>query len=352
MNFPGKIFVLILLVKLPATQLAMAQQAWKFSNRLQLGAVHDNNIFESVQNAEGAMVSSAIFQTQGRRKFDKILFKYSLSNGIQFYPNHREEHKITQIVETETMWRVRPKVLLSGIAGGTFKFFLNAPFDFIHSHSALRLLLNLTGQLVANVQIEGTQLEYAATSQFDFFNRNISISLQRRLGNRLLLASGISQSAARFQRQAFEESEPGIFLEKGETQRDGQRSVFVRCTTGRKYLFRLTGEYIENSSNSIGYAYSSWRFAGIGAMRFTDLWLLRMAVILQDKRYNEVIHPPNLLEFDLERSETNSAVFDLSYDFNTDLSALLRLSFYKNESGLRGRYFSKNLLFLGLEYRF
>ncbi len=352
MRAKGTGFVFIFSLNLLLLPTLRSQENWRFNNRLQVGTFYDNNIFESVQNTENAMVTSAIFQTQGRRQFDKIRFSYSYSNSLQLYPQHGEEHKITQIANTEAVWPVHPKIQFSGTAGGTAKFFLNAPFDFILSHSSLRLQINLPGKFGGILQVDGTQLEYAETDQFDFFNRNYSASLQRRFSSRLLLESGYSVAVATFQRRAYIETEPGFSMAIGARQQDELKSIFLRCTAGRKYLFRLTGEYIQNQSNSIGYAYSGLRFSGIGAARFMDLWLLRMAVILQDKRYSEPIHPVNLLEFDLERSETNSAVVDLSYDFKTDLSALLRLSFYKNESGLRGRYYNKDLLYLALEYRF
>lgn len=352
MTATGRIFVLSLLMQSILVQMLLGQNNWKFSNRLQMGASHDNNIFESVKNKESAGLASVIFQTHGRRQFEKFHFNYRISNGLQFYPEHSDEHKTTQIINAETIWPVFSKVRLSAAAGGTFKFFLNAPFDYILSYSALRLHVDLPWRLHGLIKIEGTQLEYAETNQFDFFNRDYEISLRRRLGNRFLLATGFSRSTVKFQRQALKAYEGNIFLPAAMRQRDTQRRIFARCTAGHRYLFRFEGMYVTNNSNSIGYAYSSIRFSGIGAIRVLDIWLLRMAVILQDKQYQAAIHPANLLEFDLERSETNSAIIDLSYDFNRDISALLRLSFYNNESRLRGRYFTKKMLFLGFEYRF
>ncbi|KAA3616504.1 MAG: hypothetical protein DWQ05_12300 [Calditrichaeota bacterium] len=329
-----------------------AQENWRFNNRIQVGAFHDNNIFESVQNVENSMVSSAIFQTQGRRQFNKLRFNYSYSNGLQFYQQHGEEHKVTQIINAEAIWPVYRKLQINAAAGGTAKFFLNAPFDFIYSHSSVRIQYFFPYKIIATAEVEGTQLEYAETDQFDYFNRNFRASLQRRIGNRLLMESGYLFARANFQRPAYLETGDGFFLEKPEPQQDEQNTFFLRGTFGKKYIFRLTSEYIQNSSNSIGYAYSGFRFSGIGAVHFQEKWLIRMAVILQDKKYKEAINPVNLLEFDLERSETNSAVFDLSYDFRVDLSVLARFSFYKNESGLRGRFYEKDLIFLGMEYRF
>ncbi|KAA3658823.1 MAG: hypothetical protein DWQ10_10340, partial [Calditrichaeota bacterium] len=183
-------------------------------------------------------------------------------------------------------------------------------------------------------------------------NRNFGGSLQKRINTRLLLEGGLSYARARFQRLAYSQTADGFFVEKSENQLDEYNNIFLRFTLGRHYLVRVTTEYLESTSNSVGYAFSGMRLSVVGAAQLKTKWLLRMAIIAQQKNYNENINPVNLLEFDLERSETNSAVFDISYDFTTNISVLGRFSYYKNETGLRGRFYTKKLFFIGSEYRF
>ncbi|MCA9734157.1 MAG: hypothetical protein H6696_09185 [Deferribacteres bacterium] len=331
---------------------AFAQDSWRINNRLQVGSFHDNNVFESVRNTESAFVSSAIFQTQGRRNLGEVRVNYSYSNGLQFYSEFQQEHKITQIVSGDIVWSPAKNIQFTANAGGTAKFFLNAPFDFIQTYSALNVSYFLPGGFSVSLHINGNQLEYAETNQFDFFNRNYGGSLQKRLSNKLLVEGGFSYSGADFQRSAYYQSAEGLFVEKPTRQSDQYNNAFFRVTFGRHYLLRLTSEYMDNSSNSIGYAFSGMRLSVVGAARYKTKWLARMAVIAQEKKYKEDITPVNLLEFDLERSETNSAVLDISYDFIANISMLIRYSYYKNETGLRGQFYSKNLIFIGSEYRF
>ena len=80
--------------------------------------------------------------------------------------------------------------------------------------------------------------------------------------------------------------------------------------------------------------------------------LMRLFTGLQRKQYAEELDKLIVTELDSEREKSNFIILDFSKDITQQLSALVRLSYYYNESPIPGRYYRKQLSSLSLEYRF
>ncbi len=123
--------------------LAPAQSLWQFTNRLQIGAEHDDNIYESSGRPTTALSGRLLFRSRADRSWQKTQLVFAYSGGLQTYPGHADENKLANELTADLRWKANRWCEISGSLQGTVKIYFNGPFDFGTSQSALNVTLQL-----------------------------------------------------------------------------------------------------------------------------------------------------------------------------------------------------------------
>lgn len=331
---------------------ARAQSVWQFTNRLQVGAEHDDNIYESSRRATAALSSRLFFRSRTERTWRKTQLGFAYAGGLQTYPNHADENKLANELDAELRYRLARWCEVTGSLRGTVKVYFNGPFDFATSQSALRVATTLPHQWWLAVSIASYRLDYAESDGFDYLGRSLGVTVRRPITSWLVGEGDLQIARLRYLRPAYADTPAGIWFALGDEQQDRQTGAMARLIIGRRFLVHLGGEFQRNVSNSFGYDYHRWRWSMIAAFRLTPRWLVRLAALRQHKKYKDALPPVLPIELDTERNESNFFVGDVSYDISRDIGWLLRAAYYDNEAAVRGLFYQKTLVFSGLEYRF
>jgi hypothetical protein len=141
-------------------------------------------------------------------------------------------------------------------------------------------------------------------------------------------------------------------LATGQKQKDKNRYVSLQWRYQKKWLLSIEYLFQNNSSNSYGFSYQFHRMTLSTAIHFKMGILMRLFAGLQRKKYAEALDKLISADLDSEREKSNFIILDFSKDITPHLCALIRLSYYYNESPIPGRYYSKSLSSCSLEYRF
>ena len=332
-----------------------AQSKLQVKHRLQAGAERDNNIFETPESEVATLAGRFLYSNQLQKRWRHSALTIQYAGGLQIYPEFSEENKTVQDLSGSLRWQLSKHLSVVGQLRGNAKAYFDAPLDFAHSFSSLTLNALLTEKTVLSLLVSSSRLDYAEFDAFDYANRQLGARLTRALPGAMTIEGALYfnrfnylRKAYRLDRLAFNPVlEPLPF-----DQQDDQWHVQVRLRFGRKYILHFTGEYMHTDANSFGYSNEQARLSAIFGRKFGHDWLLRLAAMMQFKDYRENIVPVIQRTLDPESDENNFIVADLSYNYTTRLTYLIRLAAYKNESALRGSFYRKLQLFIGAEYRF
>lgn len=329
-----------------------AQSNWQFTNRLQIGGEHDDNIFESSARPTSAYSGRLLFSSRTDRSWQRTRVAFAYSGGLQTYAAHADENKLTNEASADLRWNAAPWCQISGSAQGTVKIYFNGPYDFGTTQSAMNVAVQLPRRWTMTFSAATGRLDYVESDGFDFLSRAFGVIVRRPLSDELIVEGGVNLSRLKYLRPALDYAQNGLWFSTGDDQRDRQSGVAARFIFGRRFLVNVFGEWQRNRSNSFGYDYERWRLSLIAAFRLTPRWLLRVAALRQHKKYLEALPPLLPIELDTERNESNFIVADVSHDFSPRLGWLLRTAYYDNEAAIRGLFYQKTVVFSGLEYRF
>ena len=329
-----------------------AQDAWQFSNRLQVGGEHDDNIYESSRRPTAAYSGRLLVRSRAEREWSRVQLSLAYSGGLQTYYSFSDENKLTNEGGADLQWRVNRWCRLSGAVQGTLKIYLNGPFDYGTTQSSLQATLQLPRQWLLTMSVASLRLDYAESDAFDYLGRTYGLSVRHPLLGSLVGEAGAQGAALRYLRAVTYQGANFQWVSGGTSQRDRQSSAFVRLMLGRRFVVHVTGEFQHNASNSLGYDYERWRLSLLTAFRVAPRWMVRVAALRQHKKYTEDLPPIFPIELDTERNESNFLVGDLSFDLSSDFVWLARVAYYDNEAAVRGLFYQKTLWFSGLEYRF
>jgi hypothetical protein len=328
------------------------QNQWQLSNRFQIGAEHDDNIFESSARPTAAYSGRLLFSSRADRVWQRTQLLFAYSGGLQTYNAHADENKLTNEANAEARWNVNRWCQIRGSLNGTIKIYFNGPNDFGTTQSALNVVLQLPRRWGLRLTTSSSRLDYAESDGFDYLGRSFGATVRRPFADWLVAEGGVEHARLDYLRFAYDYAQNGFWFSTGKKQRDTQTGAVARVIIGRKFFVNLSGEWHRNSSNSLGYDFERLRLSLIAAIRLAPRWLLRVAALRQQKKYLEALPPILPIELDTERNESNFIVADVSYDLSPQLGWLLRAAYYDNEAAIRGLFYQKAVFFSGMEYRF
>ncbi len=336
------------------TTLGLSQSpTWEHSGRWQLSLEQDTNVKESPKEAESAGSLRLFADFQAQRPGGRSRAEISLQGAWQSYGRHREEAKLMADVHTTVLWRVAARWELGaqGVLRG--KLWLYDRPDHLFSS----LLVFAEGRLPAQLGLRGSvaqeSMNYAGSTFYDQTGWRGAVQAFRAVSARLVVIVEAGLERSRMDRPAlrYEESSKRWWpLPCEQVDRGAHGGVFFQLQALGHW--RAGYQYERSRSNSFGYSYVRQRLQVLGATRFSQKVLLRLFGALQRKRYAEVLGPWIPIGLDTEREQSNLLLMDVSRELAQGYRLLLRISWYDNESLIRGRYYQKGLFSLSLERRF
>ncbi len=350
MSRPGVLVVFLALLTVPAT--SQTGGKWQFQTRMQVGSEYDSNIFESTRFPVEAMAARGLLKTSASRMLAQGKLALGWSAGMQLYPAWTAENKLNHLLSAAWGRALSRWWSISLKANAQAKLFLRAPYDHVWTWTAAGSTFRLPAGLRLKVQAASARLDYRASDRFDFLERSLVADLGRRFARRWQAGVGVEQGRLEFLRPAYFAGENGVRIIRAAQQQDTRRTFFLRLAYSGSRVIQIRLELQSNDSNSEGYSWQRRRLYLVAAQPLATSWLLRIALMGQRKRYIPTDLAIPLIELDLERSESNYLVIDLTYDRSRQFSWLVRLALYNNEAAFRGFYYSKRQLLFGSEYRF
>ncbi len=345
---------LLMLLILWGATIAYGQNAdtWHVQARLQVGAEYDSNIFESTDFPVEALAARGLLKTSAGRSLAGGKLRLGWSAGTQLYPEWVSENKLNHLLNGTWIRAVKPWWRLTLAANAQAKFFLQAPYDHAWTWTGVGSEFDAPFALRVNILAASSRLDYRASDRFDFLDHTLRLGVRRHGARRWQAELGVELSRVDFLRPAYGLDDNGQRFIRADRQQDDRQTIFLRIAYSGARILQVRLEHQNNDSNSEGYSWQRQRLYLVGAVPLKPRWLLRIALMGQRKRYTPTRLAVPLLDLDLERSESNYLILDLTHDLSPQLSWLLRLAWYNNEAAFRGYFYSKKQLLFGSEYRF
>lgn len=325
-----------------------AQSSWQLSSRLQAGAEYDNNIYETSARHVAATCGRLLIQTRAEKIMARNRVDLDYTGALQIYPHDRNENKLLQDLKAGLLWQAAERFRLFARGQATLKLYPDNVTDYGTATGLAGVAVALAPRVSFEVAAETGQLDYAVGDEFDFAFKGAWLVLRFRQGGNLLW------EAAAFHRQAtyphrYAVTEFGVLLPS--PQNDALATFRLGASLGRKYFLHARLEAQRNSSNRDLFDYNRAQLHFLFGFNPAPRWLLRTAILLQRKQYRMASLPAPLPELDPEREQSNQLAIDLSRNFSSEASWMLRLSYHNNETPVRGLFYRKMLLFTGFEVR-
>jgi hypothetical protein len=343
-----------LICVLPIALLAQKKPTWRAQSRLQLSTEYDNNIREnptdSLQISDQAL--RFLVQTRATRAAPGSNFNLSYHGGLQLYADHGFENKLVNEITasgSRKLGRFSAGVKLYG----RLKLYLNDILD--HSSGAGTVFVRLPPLRGFGNEFSLRYLgqDYRDFPLYGYRDRQIRWRINRRVRRNTAAVVSLILGGMAHDRPAISATEDASQItylagaqEDTYLQTEAELNYSRRCLVNLRYTFQY------NHSNSFGYSYARHQLIVILGVSLPHRFWLRSYAALQVKNYSDASPPIFLTDIDPERDDSNFVILDLSKDLNRQLSALLRLALYDNESVIRDRFYKKALITAGFDFRF
>lgn len=332
------------------------QTKWRLKNRLQTSYEFDDNIRED-PGAPDSLVSDnslrLLFQSSASLNHPKTQVRFNYKGGFQSYFENKVENKLVHDVDGSLAWRFGNFVLGARFEA-RLKLYLNRDLDY--SSGSVQSFFQFPGfaRMSNEIAVGRSGIDYQNSTDFDNSDTNLSWQISRNLSKSVSCRVAPGLSIRRYdQRLAFVVSgtNGNIQVALPEKQKDTSMMFLAHLGYSGRFFFRLSYHFQSNRSNSDIFDYSRHQVSLALGTPLPAEFLLRFYAAAQFKHYS-INNARQPVSADPERNESNFAILDLSRDFRTQLTALLRFAYYNNESVIRERFYRKKLVTFGLDFRF
>lgn len=325
--------------------------SWRVKNRLQTSYEYDDNIRESPDSDSLKNLTDSsykiLFHSRASRKTQKSLFRLNYQGGLQNYFNNSIENKLINELSGYALFSLQ-NIQFGLKASGRLKIYLNDILDYASGSAETFLVLPKMFTFTHKLTMKAGGLDYKDFSIFNYKTSGISWTISRKLYKKLSGQLTLKSEKISYERAALTES----FDLKTIRQQDDILGLKLNLNYTKLVLINFSYLFDNNASNSFGYSYNKHQFVLILGLPLAQNFWLRGYGAIQIKKYDEKSLPVFPTDVDTEREESNFFILDLSKDISPNLSGLLRLAFYNNESTIRSRFYNKLLLTGGFDYRF
>lgn len=352
-----RILIFLIIAGLYSIDNAVAQQTgkWRVKNRIQASFEFDDNIREIPSDTASKIEDSSLkflFHSRAFRRSPKTYLTFAYRGGFQTYFENSFENKLINEFETATSFKVNKFAI--GLRGsGRLKIYLNDILDYVTGSAEFYVRLPQILNFGNEVTFKTTGLNYQNFSSFDYSEHQIRWTISRRIASRFTLKFELSGKRVNYDRSAIDFVSVENRLQLLDTrQQDNNFEALFRLSYAKSFVLNLSYSFQRNNSNSFGYGYYKHQVVLVFGFPLPYGAWLRGYGATQIKDYFEETLPMFPTDIDTEREESNFIILDFSKDLNTNLTALLRLACYNNESIIRSRFYHKTLVTLGFDFRF
>lgn len=325
--------------------------------RLDLSALYDGNVFESVSGARGDAAALLGAHLQSRCAASRG-FSLSLeyNGGLEVYRRYSTESRTIHDFQLGCARRLTPSLSAGLSCQGRAKMFFHAG----RGHTLFRAWPSLSWtaspRLTGRVFLLLSRLNDAQGSEFDYRQAGAGVSLERSLADRLSATVQYTVSSFRFSRTALDyrpaDPEPGTWVDLGVAQEDTRQEVVTSLELFRGALLHWDLSYTAHQSNRYGDAYRAFRLQFLAAKPLPWRLTTRLYWTVLLKKYTDSLRPVLQVQPDSESEESSYVLTDLSRDLRPQTSLRIRLGYYRNESVFRDHYYEKVVSSAGITERF
>ncbi|MBL7094969.1 hypothetical protein ISS22_13460 [candidate division KSB1 bacterium] len=347
-----KIVICFLLLTNTSVFSQSQKKSWTIKTRIQHGVEYDNNIEESRDFAQSDGLMKLVLNSKLKYFQNKWFVQLNYHGGMQYYFASQFENKFSHDFSGAVSYWQSRRIRIGGNFHTRLKAYSRRNWDyFLTDYETFISFPFSRSELTFYYTLQG--LNYLSYDQFDFGVNKFAMAFQTKLGKyNTIRLKGCLQNI-NFVRYALS-YDPQLeeILIKGQKQKDKNSYFSFQWRYQKKWLLSTEYLYQKNRSNSYGFSYQFHRITLSAATHFKMGLLMRLFAGLQRKKYAEALDKLIVTELDSERERSNFVILDFSKDLTGHLSALIRLSYYYNESPIPGRYYRKSLSSFSLEYRF
>ncbi len=328
---------------------------WRTKTRLQVGYEFDNNVREnptdSLANVEDSS-ARILFHSRLSRRDRHTNLRLEYQGGLQTYLNNSLDNKL--INDLSAFFLMKAGAFQFGLrSNGRLKVYLSDDLDYASGKAAVFFQPPRVFGFGAEVAAGVAGLEYENFTIFDYATVRYEWSVFRNLAPQLRWRASVAREVLDYERASLRFDAPANNLLIGDDlQEDRAWQIRTEVDFTREFLLNVAYSFKHNNSNSFGYDYTRHQFTLLFAVSMFDRVWLRSLAAVQLKRYAQKSLPIFPIDADPEREQSNFIIIDVSRDLNDVLSAILRFSYYSNESIVRNRFYDKTLLTLGFDFRF
>jgi len=328
------------------------KKSWTIKTRIQQGVEYDNNIEESRDFAQSDGLMKLVLNSKLRYFQNKWFIQFNYHGGMHYYFASPLENKFSHDFSASVNYWHSRWIRIGGNFNTRLKVYGKRNWDYYLSDYETFISFPFS-RYELSFFYTLQRLNYLSYNQFDFGVDKFAVAFRTKIGKYNTIRLKACQQMIDFFRYAMSyDSMLEEVLISRQKQKDKNSYFSFQWRYQKKWL--LSTEYLfqNNSSNSYGFSYQFHRITLSAATHFKMGVLIRLFAGLQRKQYAEELDKLIAIELDSEREKSNFIILDFSKDITQKLSALVRLSYYYNESPIPGRYYRKQLSSFSFEYRF
>lgn len=322
--------------------------------RVQIGAVHDSNVLEGLDDEEADQALQLFGSvTHVLRPSERLSLTSTGRLGLLRFRDVTDDSRVQGELDLNLLYRVPEGIALGGrvrLEGRDY-----ADSSSARGHGLVRTELFVQGRLgdvVGQVTGARTVLDYRVTDGTEQSGNRLDVSLQRGFGRAFTVRARGGLGSFNFDREA-RRVVGDLIVNESFDQRDDFVLVGGDLIYIRRLYAALAYTHLDNDSNTFGQAYAYDR------VELTLRWRLsRPALSLgllaqwEDRRYDDDLSGFFVVEFDSEREVNNGVTLEVGRTLSEEIGVKGRLGWQRNESILRDEYYDKTLVETLLEWRF
>ncbi|NIR47316.1 hypothetical protein GWO43_02425, partial [candidate division KSB1 bacterium] len=240
-----------------------------------------------------------------------------------------------------------------GVRGsGRLKIYLNHDLDYVTGGAEVFLRFPQILKLNNEIALSAAGLNYQNFTVFDYSENLLIWRISRRVSSRINLSVELTGKQVRYDTTEVDIPEESASTFRKIKRTDDNYKAKFQVSYSKSYLINFSYTFQHNDSNNPALVYSKHQFTLIFGFPLSSTVWLRGYGAAQLKDYTEEAVPSFPTDVDTEREQSNFFILDVSKDLNPNLTALLRLAYYNNESIIRSRFYRKTLVTLGVDFRF
>jgi hypothetical protein len=332
-------------------------QTWKWSSKIGLSWVCDNNVLESLSDPCCDQSGRFLFQIAGKGwPFKPLTCAFQYKGGLSGYNSYKSENRLVHSFKGICEINIIRNLSFGTILQNRDKSFINNGHGYqlmkVSPYFRLIFPYGLRGKLIYS----SNNFDYEKGSRFDFNYYFTGIQLSFSLLSNLVWNLQYTSGVNKYDRSAndYIEIDPytGQWIEKHEAQKDriSETSVSLEIYY---WAWIMAGYYFQkNVSNSYGYTYTRPKIVIMAGKALPWGLTLSLYWTMQIKRYSDSLKPFLQIQPDAVDEENNYILLDLSKNIGRHLSFKIQTAWYRNESPFRDLYYTKNLVSTGLTYQF